>query len=154
MHHWAIKFENWKVKNKFLIFNFAIKNGNWRLKNFYHFLIFNFELKIETCKYVLFFNMCKISILNWKNEWHFRCANYFSIQLSIFHNFKLMKIGFGEFSIPFLIFRITEKIKNWLFGNFQSVFNSLHNGKSNSMCFDRTLHCRIWFVDPIMTSEF
>ena len=154
MHHWAIKFENWKVKNKFLIFNFAIKNGNWRLKNFYHFLIFNFELKIETCKYVLFFNMCKISILNWKMNGTFGARITFQFNCQFFIISKLMKIGFGEFSIRFLIFRMTEKMKNWLFGNFQSVFNSLHNGKSNSMCFDRTLHCRIWFVDPIMTSEF
>ena len=65
-----------------------------------------------------------------------------------------MKIGLGQLSIRFLIFRITEKNENLFFGNFQSTFNSLHNGKSNSMPFNRTLHFRIWVLDPIMTSEF
>ena len=65
-----------------------------------------------------------------------------------------MKIGFGQFSLQFLIFWITEKIEICFFGNFQSFFSFLHNGESNSMPFNRTLHFRIWVLDPIMTSEF
>ena len=31
---------------------------------------------------------------------------------SIFNNFKKMKIDFGQFSIQFLLFRITKKVEN------------------------------------------
>ena len=55
LRHSAIKFENWKMKNRFLILNFPIKIGNWKLKIFYHFSIFKiFKL--------YFYNL----ILNWK----------------------------------------------------------------------------------------
>ena len=33
-----------------------------------------------------------------------------------------MKIDFGQFSIQFLIFQITEKIEKGFFGNFQFRF--------------------------------
>ena len=49
-----------------------------------------------------------------------------------------MKIGFGQFSIQFLIFQITEKMKI----DFSAIFNSLHDVKSNSIPFNRTLHFR------------
>ena len=65
-----------------------------------------------------------------------------------------MKIDCGQFSIQFLILGVMEKIENWFFCNFQSIFISLHNAKSNSMPFSKTLHFRIWVLDPIMTSEF
>ena len=66
----AIKFENWNMKNEFPIFNFLIKIGTWNLKIFYHFLIFDFEIKIEICKNVLFHFNFKLKI-----EWHFRCTD-------------------------------------------------------------------------------
>ena len=36
----------------------------------------------------------------------------FSIQFLIFNNFKKMEIGFRQFLIQFLFFKITEKIEN------------------------------------------
>ena len=65
----AIKFENWKMKNKFSIFNFPIKIDNWKLNFFYHFSIFNFEVKNEMRKNALLIRDPKGSFvfqLNWK----------------------------------------------------------------------------------------
>ena len=100
---------------------------NWKF--FYHFSIFNFQLKVEMCKN----NFC-ISILNWKLNGTFgaRMSVYLNRVrkrlfhfCSIFNNFKQMKIDFGQFSIQFLIFQITKKIENWFFVNFQFNFQFL-----------------------------
>ena len=47
----------------------------------------------------------------------------FSIQFSIFNNFKQTKIDFGQFSIQFLIFQIQKKLKI----DFLAIFNSILN---------------------------
>ena len=44
-----------KNENVFWIFNFPITIDNWKFKKFYHFSIFNFEVKNEMCKNVLFY---------------------------------------------------------------------------------------------------
>ena len=76
LRHSVIKFENWNMKNRFLIFNFPIKSGNWKLKKFYHFSIFNLELKIEICKNALLHFNFKLKI-----ESNFRCTDCFLSQL-------------------------------------------------------------------------
>ena len=60
LRHSAIKVENWKMKNRFLILNFPKKIGKWKLKFFHHFSYFNFELKVKIGKN----NFC-ISKLKW-----------------------------------------------------------------------------------------
>ena len=118
-----------KRKTKLLFFNFQVKIGIWKLKKECPFSIFNFEMKLKYTKMSFSIPVLKSSV--YKNI-HFIFVQFlviskkwklifpqFSIQFSIFNNFKQMKIGFGEFSIRFLFSQITEKIENWFFGNFQ-----------------------------------
>ena len=118
-----------KRKTKLLFFNFQVKIGIWKLKKECPFSIFNFEMKLKYTKMSFSIPVLKSSV--YKNI-HFIFVQFlviskkwklifpqFSIQFSIFNNFKQMKIGFGEFSIRFLFPQITEKIENWFFGNFQ-----------------------------------
>ena len=137
------------MKNEKWIFNFQFSNKNWKLKieKFLSFFNFQFWIEIEITKNVLAHSNFKMKI-EWHfrctdcksvgqkasvyENVHFIFVQFsiisrkwklifwqFSIQFSIFNNFKQMKIGFGQFSIRFLIFRITEKIENGFFGNFQ-----------------------------------
>ena len=142
---------NFKLK-----FNFKFK-FNLILK-FKFDLIFNFKFNIKLrfkLKGVIPYETNESSVYETSISKKWKLIFWrLKVQFSIFNNFKQIKIGLGQFSIQFLIFRITEKIENWFFGNFQSIFNSLRNGKSNSMSFNRTLHFRIWVLDAIMISEF
>ena len=122
-----IKIEKRKTKGFFK--NIQIKIENYKLKKKQPFSIFNFEMKLKYTKMSFSIPVLKSSV--YKNI-HFIFVQFlviskkwklifpqFSIQFSIFNNFKQMKIGFGEFSIRFLFPQITEKIENWFFGNFQ-----------------------------------
>ena len=71
------------MKNRFWTSNFPIKNDNWNLKKIYHFSIFNFEVKIEMPKNVLFYFNFKLEI-----DWHFRCTDWKLFNFSIF-KFKM-----------------------------------------------------------------
>ena len=113
------------MENKFLIFNFPIKIGNWKLKILYHFSIFNFELKIEMCKYVLFHFNFKLKI-----EWHFWSPK---VPFNVHFKIGTEKDIFAHFSFYFKIenwkiifffnFQLPILLKNWKFKFHFSYFN-------------------------------
>ena len=123
-------------------FSIFIENRNLDLK-----LVFQFD-NASVYENVHFI-FVRLSIIT--KKWKLVIGNF---QFNFLDNEKNWKFIFWQFSIQFSIFQIMEKKENWFFGNFRSIFNSLHNGKSNSMPFNRTLHFRMWVVDPKMTSEF
>ena len=102
LRHSAIQFENWKMKNRFLIFNFPIKNGNGKLKKFYHFSIFNLELKIEICKNALLHFNFKLK--NWL------ALSVHGLFLFDFHFHKKWKTKHSSL----FVFHFNKKIEKWI----------------------------------------
>ena len=77
-----------------------------KIEKFYHFSIFNFEVKIEMRKNVLFHFNFKLKI-----EWHFRCTDFSSLFLkySIMTKFKNQ-----NFEFHFLIYQKKPETILWV----------------------------------------
>ena len=123
LHNSAIKLENGKMKNWFSFFSFPIKIGNWKLTNFYHFSIFNFEVKI-----VLFHFNFKLKI-----KWHFRCTDFLwsviSSKLPLknesFHIFSIFQKTEHKTQVSF--FNLIMKTKNEKNSNFYFILKEKSN---------------------------
>ena len=119
----VIKLKNWNIKNAFSIFKFPLKIEKWNLKKFYHFSIFNFEVKIEMRKNVLFHFNFKMKI-----EWFFWCMDFFWIYFDLkpisknenqklnFKNSFIFQFGFWNW-----------KMKNGKFSKFVLFLNQKAN---------------------------
>ena len=149
LHNSAIKLENGKMKNGFSFFNFPIKIGNWKLRNFYHFSIFNFEVKIEICKNVLFHFNFELKI-----KWHFRCTDFLwsviSSKLPLknesFHIFSIFqKI---EHKTQVSLFNLIMKTKNKKNSNFYFILKE----KSNVL-FDPRIRILVNYLNFVFYTE-
>ena len=75
------------------------------MKNFYHFSIFNFEVKNEMCKNVLFYFNFKLKI-----EWHFRSTDWKSF--NVVEGSEKKSKTFGKKLDHFSIVNFKMKIEN------------------------------------------